>query len=388
MRVLLRFGLGKAAAADAPDRLRFLMAGGGTGGHVMPLIAVARELRRRGHDVFFIGTRGGIESKLVPSAGFPIEYITAGGLKRVGWRKAAAALWNLPWSVLCALRFIRRYKPAAAFSMGGYVSGPAAIAAWLLGKPVVLMEPNAMPGMANRWMARLAARALLNFEESRPHFPERKIVMTGLPVRSEFFHIPARRPGAKLTILVTGGSRGSRRLNEACRQSWPLFLDASLPVRWIHQTGGQDFPEISAEFAKSGVDGEVTPFLDNMPQSFLAADLVVSRSGAGAVAELAAAGKPSILVPFPYAADDHQLRNAEAMVRAGAAVLIQDRDLTGPTLFGAVKELASDPDRLVRMGEAARKFARRDAAALAAGILEQEAGWPQAVDSPAQSRNN
>lgn len=366
----------------------FLMAGGGTGGHVFPLIAVARELRRRGHDVFFIGTLGGIESRLVPAAGFPIEYVNAGGLKRVGWRQVITTLWNLPRSVMRALRFIRRYQAAAAFSTGGYVSGPATIAAWLLRKPVVLMEPNAMPGLANRWMGRLAARALLNFDESARFFKARKVVMTGLPVRSEFFQIPPRQAGAKMTVLVTGGSRGSHRLNGACRESWPLFLDAGLPVCWIHQTGGQDYPEISAAFAKSGAEGQVTAFLDNMPQAFLAADLVVCRSGAGAVAELAAAGKPSILIPFPYAADDHQLHNAEAMSRAGAARLIPDRELTGEALFQQIKDLAMDPAGLMRMGAAARELARPGADERAADILEQEAGCPSWVDSRARTRNN
>jgi UDP-N-acetylglucosamine--N-acetylmuramyl-(pentapeptide) pyrophosphoryl-undecaprenol N-acetylglucosamine transferase len=195
--------------------------------------------------------------------------------------------------------------------------------------------------------------------------------VTGLPVREEFFAIPPKPREAVLTVLLTGGSQGSRRLNEAARESWPLFAGGPLPVRFIHQTGPAAYPELAAAFAATGLEGELVPFLDDMPGAFARSDLVVCRSGAGAVAELAAAGKPAILVPFPYAADDHQLRNAEAFAAAGAARLVLDREMTGRRLFEEVMSLASEPGRLERMGQAARKLARPGAARRAADILEE-----------------
>jgi UDP-N-acetylglucosamine--N-acetylmuramyl-(pentapeptide) pyrophosphoryl-undecaprenol N-acetylglucosamine transferase len=197
--------------------------------------------------------------------------------------------------------------------------------------------------------------------------------MTGLPVREEFFTLPRKSPDSGFTILITGGSQGSRTLNRAARESWPLFRKAACPVRCILQTGKAEFETIRDEFAVSGLEGEVLPFIDDMPAAFAAADLIVCRAGAGAVAELAAAGKPSVLVPFPYAADDHQLHNAEAFERAGAARLVLDRDWTGAKLYAMFMSLAADRTELDRMGEAARRFAHPGAAARAAEILEEVA---------------
>ncbi|MCS7026002.1 MAG: undecaprenyldiphospho-muramoylpentapeptide beta-N-acetylglucosaminyltransferase [Bryobacteraceae bacterium] len=357
----------------ARPKLSFLMVGGGTAGHVIPAIAVARELRGRGHKPFFIGTREGLEAKLVPKENFPLEFIDIGGLKRVGWRQTLRTLIQLPVSTWKSIRYIRKYRPAAVFSMGGYVAGPATIAAWLLGLPIVLMEPNAVPGLVNRCIGWVAKRALLSFPEAARHFPASRVEVTGLPVRSDFFQIPTKKPGAKITVLVTGGSRGSQRLNQAAQQSWAEFRERRVPIRWIHQTGAQDFERIKQAFEAEGCEGLVVPFLENMPQAFAQADLVICRSGAGTVSELAAAGKPSILVPFPFAADDHQLRNAESMAKAGAARLILDKECTGAELFHHVQELVSEPGLLEAMGQAARKFARPQAARRAAQILEEEA---------------
>lgn len=352
----------------------FVLTGGGTGGHVIPAIAVARELQRRGHKLVFVGTREGMESKLVPKENFPIEFIEIGGLKRVGLRQTLRTLVQLPLAVMRSLRILQRHQPAAVFSMGGYVAGPATIAAWLLRRPVVLMEPNAMPGMVNRYMGRFTSRALLSFPEAKAFFPQDRVEMSGLPVRAEFFQIEPKPRSSKLTVLVTGGSRGSRRLNEAGKASWPLFQKQSFPIRWLHQTGSDDQAGMAQAFTESGSEGQVVAFVDNMPQAFAQSDLVVCRSGAGAVAELAAAGKPSILVPFPYAADQHQLRNAEAMSKAGAARLILDKECTGEELFHTIQTMANEPGLLERMGRAARGFAAPQAAQRAADILEQEAG--------------
>ncbi len=351
----------------------FLMAGGGTGGHIIPALAVARELRRRGHAVFFVGTARGLESKLVPHEGFPLELIEIGGLKRVGFRQRVETLMQLPISTMYARRLLRSRSVAAVFSMGGYVAGPPVLAALVRRVPVVVMEPNAVPGFTNRRISRYVRRALISFPETARYFPSGRTELTGLPVRDEFFSIPAKPRGERFTVLITGGSQGSRTLNQAARQSWPLFRAAARPVRIVHQSGPAAYDELSAAFAESGLDGEVLPFIPDMPTAFAEADLIVCRSGAGAVAELAAAGKPSILSPFPFAADQHQLRNAEAFARAGAARLVEDREMTGHKLFETVSQLAGDPNDLARMGASARLLAHPGAARRAAEVLEEVA---------------
>lgn len=358
------------------------MAGGGTGGHVIPALAVARELRSRGNEAVFIGTRQGLEAKLVPAEGFPIEWIEIGGLKRVGAVRAFRTMGQLPASVLQVRRLIEKYRPAATFSMGGYAAGPVVLAAWLRRLPVVVMEPNAVPGFTNRRIGRFVARALVSFPDTARFFPPGRSEETGLPVRSEFFSIPPKARQDVLTVLITGGSRGSRTLNRAARESWALFRQAGFKVRLIHQTGTEALAEIEREFKAGGLEGRVVPFVEDMAAAFAESDLVVCRSGAGAVAEVAAAGKPSILVPFPFAADDHQLRNAEAFQKAGAARLVPDREMTGQRLFDEVSQLASSAGVLERMGEAARRFAKPWAAQRAADILEELARHSKLRDGP------
>ena len=345
----------------------FVMAGGGTGGHVIPALAVARELRARGHTVRFIGTRRGLESKLPPAENFPIEWIEIGGLNRVGLRKTLQTLAELPWSIWTASRILDRAQPAAVFSTGGFVAGPVLLAALWKRIPVVVMEPNAVPGFTHRRLARFVARALVSFPETERWFPKGRTEVTGLPVREEFFSIPARLRGPALSIVITGGSQGSRALNQAIEESWPLW---KIPVRLVHQTGAGDAEKITARFRESKLQGEVKAFIDDMPGAFAAADLVICRSGMGTLSELAAAGKPSILIPLPTAADQHQLRNAEAFEKAGAARLIEQSQLTGARLVEEVSRLVEDPPALERMNAAARSFARPGAAKRAADALE------------------
>jgi len=351
----------------------FVMAGGGTGGHVMPALAVARELRQRGRQVVFVGTPQGLEARLAPAAGFPLECVRIGGLKRVGLSRRLRTLAQLPAATLSALRLLKRWRAAAVFSMGGYAAGPVVLAAWLARIPLVVLEPNAVPGLTNRWTGKVAARVLVNFEQSMQYFPKARTELCGVPVREEFFRIVPKRRSALFHLLITGGSQGSRTLNQAARQSWPLFRAANFPLRITLQTGPAAWPELAQEFAQSGLAGEVAPFIEDMPAAFAEADLVVCRAGAGAVAELAAAGKPALLVPFPYAADQHQLRNAETLARAGAALMVLDREMDGARLYREVAALAADPDRLERMSRAVRGFARRDAARQAAEALEAAA---------------
>lgn len=343
----------------------FVMAGGGTGGHVIPGIAVARELAAHGHQPLFIGTRSGMEARLVPAAGFPIEWIETGGLKGLGLLRRLRTLFELPTAILAARRILRRHRAAGVFSMGGYVAAPVVLAAALSGIPVLLMEPNAMPGLTNRRLARFARRALVSFPEAIPFFPTGRAELAGLPVRSEFFHLPDLPPASPPRVLITGGSRGSRTLNLAARA---LAQTADLPCTVTLQTGRDMHAEISA--AISNPLFEVVPFLEDMPGRFAQSDLLICRSGAGSVAELAAAGKPAILVPYPFAADDHQMANARAMERAGAARVVPDKEMDGPRMLREI-QVCLDNAHLATMSRAARSQAKPGAASRAASLLEE-----------------
>jgi UDP-N-acetylglucosamine--N-acetylmuramyl-(pentapeptide) pyrophosphoryl-undecaprenol N-acetylglucosamine transferase len=348
------------------------MAGGGTGGHVLPALAVARELRARGHQVSFVGVERGMEAKLVPAENFPIEWIEIGGLNRVGFRQTLATLGELPFSVWQAARMLDRIAPAAVFSTGGYVAGPVLLAALWKRIPIVVMEPNAIPGFTHRHLARFVTRALVSFPEAERWFPKGRTEVTGLPIREEFFAVPVRPRTSVVTILITGGSQGSRTLNRAAEESWPLWEKTK--VRVIHQTGSRMYAELAPKFNESGVPGEIAEFINDMPVAFAEADIVVSRAGMGAVSELAAAGKPAILVPLPGASDHHQLKNAQAFEKAGAARLVLDQEMTGARLVEEVTRLTSTPGLLEDMSAAARAFAKRGAAQRAADVLESLAG--------------
>jgi UDP-N-acetylglucosamine--N-acetylmuramyl-(pentapeptide) pyrophosphoryl-undecaprenol N-acetylglucosamine transferase len=351
--------------------MKFVMAGGGTGGHIIPALAVAEELRRRGHEPIFVGTRHGMEARLVPNAGFPIEWIEIGGLNRVGLEQRMRTLWQLPLSVLKVSSLFNRERVAGVFSMGGYVAGPVVLAALLRGIPVTVMEPNAIPGMTNRKLARFTAHALVNFEETVRFFPPGRAEVTGVPVRKDFFNVPAKTGDGRFTLLVTGGSQGSRTLNNAGLEAWELFARAGAPIEIIHQAGRGNAGSLLEAFHNSGLSGEVVEFIADMPAAFAKADLIVCRSGASTVSELAAAGRPSLLVPFPFAADDHQYHNAETMKKKGAAHLIVDREMTGERLFDEVTALMMDRAKLEAMGAAAKSMAKPFAAEKAADVLQE-----------------
>ncbi len=350
----------------------FVITGGGTGGHIFPALAVARVLRDRGHTLLFVGTKEGMESRLVPAAGFEIDFVRSGGLNRVGFRKQVQTAVQLPISIAAARGILRRFGARAVFSMGGYVAGPVMIAAVFLRIPLVVMEPNAVPGLANRRVAQRVYRALLGFESTRRWFPESKSEVTGLPVRPEFFAVEAKRQGT-FTVLITGGSRGARTLNRASRESWELFHRSGSPVRIVHQTGAAEHRALAEEFTRAGIEGEVVPFIENMAAAFTEADLVIARAGAGSVSEIAAAGMASLLIPLPFAADDHQRHNAEAFVARGAARMILDSEMNGERLFQEVESLRTNPAALEEMRTRVREFARPGAAERAADVMEEAA---------------
>lgn len=313
-----------------------------------------------------------MEAKLVPAADFPIEWIEIGGLNRVGFRQTLATLGELPFSIWQAARILDRVAPAAVFSTGGYVAGPVLLAAVWKRIPIVIMEPNAIPGFTHRHLARFVTRALVSFSAAERWFPNGRAEVTGLPIREEFFSAPPKPRGAVITVLITGGSQGSRTLNHAVEESWPLWEKNK--VRLIHQTGSRMYSELAPKFRESGMPGEISEFIADMPNAFAEADIVVSRAGMGAVSELAAAGKPSILVPLPGASDQHQLKNAQVFEKAGAARLVLDAEMTGVRLVEEVTRLTDTPGLLEEMSGAARAFAKPGAAQRAADVLESLIG--------------
>lgn len=352
--------------------MRAILAGGGTGGHVIPALAIAHELRSAQRaEVLFIGTARGIEMRLVPRAGYELKLVEVGALNQVSALRRARTLVELPLATFRAGRYISEFRPNVVIGVGGYASGPAMIAAAAMGVPTVAFEPNVVPGFANRHMAPALAAACVQFEETCRYF--RDCYVTGIPVRQEFFAVPPRRKDADITgesarrytaptLLIFGGSQGARRINEVVLDSLPA-LNAAVPgLQIIHQTGERDYQQASAEYLASGIRAEVAPFIDNMPDAFARADLLVCRSGASTVAEVMAAGKPAIFIPFPQAADDHQMRNAEALARMDAAVVIRQAELTSERLVRTVAELLSSPERLRQMGAAARLHAHPHAA--------------------------
>lgn len=350
----------------------FVISAGGTGGHVMPGLAVARELRRRGHEAIFVGTSRGMEARLAPQAGFPLHLLKVGALKQVSWLRRIQTLLELPRSFVEAWQMLKKFRPRAVFSMGGYSAGPVTLMARLKDIPVVVMEPNAMPGFTNRVIGPFVSRALLGFEQARKFFPAGRSEVTGIPIREEFFHLPPKVHQPPFTVLITGGSQGSHRLNTAAAEAAPLWAQAGWRDRilFLHQTGETEYNDVCSRYRAAGVQAEVARFIEDMPAALARADVVLCRAGASAVAELSAAGKASILVPFPFAADQHQLRNAQAMQAAGAARLIEDRDLTGRRLFEELRTMLDQPARLAEMETAARRLARPGAAQRAAEILE------------------
>ena len=354
--------------------MRVLIAAGGTGGHIYPGIAVAQEIMRRDakSEVRFVGTARGLETRLVPQAGFELSLIDSAGLKNVSAAARMKGLVILPKSFISARRLIGTFQPDVVVGAGGYVSGPVVLTAALLGRPTLVMESNALPGWTNRRLARFVKRAAVSFEQALPYF-RGKGVVTGNPVRREFFEIPRkqREPGV-LSLLIFGGSQGARAINEAMVAALPALKSLPVALRIKHQTGPADFEKVKAAYRAAGWDerAEVHSYLDNMMSDFAAADLVICRAGATTTAELIAAGKASIMIPFPYAADDHQRKNAEALEAAGAARMIVQQELTGDRLVKEISDLAQTPEELTRMEEASRHLARGDAAAAAVDLIE------------------
>ena len=368
------------------DEMRLLIAGGGTGGHLFPGVAVAEALRARDPEaaVLFVGTRRGIEARVLPELGWDLELIDISGIKTVGARGALRALVRVPGSIWQSRGIIRRFAPDMVIGVGGYASGPVVLAARLMGLPTAILEQNSVPGLTNKILGRVVRSVFLSFDESRRFFPARKAVMSGNPIRLDLLAAlegatagegagegaasgasdgDGESDGAPVPrVFVFGGSQGAVAVNELVTGAAAILASRGVRFSIVHQTGEADLEATRQRYAAAGVNAECRAFIRDMAAEYRAADLIVSRAGATTVAELGVVGRPAILVPYPYAADNHQEINAQELVRAGAAQLYRQADLTPERLADAMTGLLEDPDARRHMGSAMKAFGRPEAA--------------------------
>ena len=349
---------------------RILIAGGGTGGHLYPGIAVAAEAVKDGVEVLFAGTSQGIETQVVPMEGFNLKLIDAGRFKGMGVSQKIKTLLSIPVGVAQAAGVIREFRPDVVLGVGGYASFPAVLAAKLAGKPVILQEQNAAPGLANKWLGRIAGRICLGFQAGEKFFPAGKCVLTGNPIRRGLLGVKRedamRAMGLdedRFTLLVTGGSGGASSINRAVADALSGFSDMKDKIQFIHQTGQRDYEDVAAAYEKAGYAFRVMPYIYDMASAYACADLVICRSGALTIAEVTALGKPAVLIPYPFAADNHQEKNARELEAAGAARVVLDREATGERLADEIRKLLSAPEILIEMEERSMALGRPEAAA-------------------------
>ncbi|MBN1548632.1 MAG: undecaprenyldiphospho-muramoylpentapeptide beta-N-acetylglucosaminyltransferase, partial [Syntrophaceae bacterium] len=316
--------------------MNIIIAGGGTGGHLFPGIAVAEEIlkRDRNNRVLFVGTERGIEKRVLPGLGYDLALIDVAGIKGKGLAGTLAAMAKLPRSFLQSVGIIRSFRPDLVLGVGGYASGPAVLIAHLMGVKTAVAEQNAFPGITNRILSRFVDRIFLTFPDTEDRFPKKKSLYTGNPIRAAFLSELAAPPKKeqKFTLLIFGGSQGAHAINRAALAALDRLVEIKNNLHIIHQTGTADFEEVSSTYRGRGFDAEVHTFIMDMPRVYGRANLLVCRAGATSIAELTASGRAAILIPYPYAANDHQTKNAEVLVRAGAAEMILERDLTGERL--------------------------------------------------------
>lgn len=346
--------------------MRMVIAGGGTGGHLFPGIALAEEVvtRHPANEVLFVGTRRGLEARVVPQAGYPLEFVEVTGVKGKGLGGLVAGLLRVPRAILQSIRILRRVKPDVVVGVGGYASFPVVLAAFLLGIPTAIQEQNAFPGLTNRLLGVVARAVFVAFDEAAAHFPARKTHNVGNPTRKALFENflrPQTRHDA-FRVLVFGGSQGARAINGGATEAFARLSDLEGRLEILHQTGAADEEATRAAYESAGLSAEVLPFIDDMSTAYAWSDLVVCRAGATTVAELTVCKKASILIPFPFAANDHQTLNARALAERGAARTIPQSELTGERLAGEIRALAEDPEARRKMERAAGLLGRPEAA--------------------------
>jgi UDP-N-acetylglucosamine--N-acetylmuramyl-(pentapeptide) pyrophosphoryl-undecaprenol N-acetylglucosamine transferase len=359
--------------------VRVIIAGGGTGGHLFPGLAVAEELRARGHEVRFVGTEKGIEARAVPAAGYALDLIDIAGIKRRGFKAAMSGLWRVPKAMNQSRRILKRERPDVVVGVGGYASGPMVLAAALSGRPTAILEQNSVPGFTNRTLGRFTKTVFGAFETARGSFPHEKYRLVGNPVRKRVRDILAATGSADGDgVLVVGGSQGAHAVNELVCDAMKILHAIGHAPRLLHQTGQADRADLARRYGEAGIDADVRAFIDDMGAAYRSAALVIARAGASTLAELTLIGKPVILIPLPTAADDHQTVNAQELADAGAALLLPQRQTSPAQLAETMRRLLEDPAERARMATAARRFGRPTAHADIADALESLAHVPQA----------
>jgi UDP-N-acetylglucosamine--N-acetylmuramyl-(pentapeptide) pyrophosphoryl-undecaprenol N-acetylglucosamine transferase len=346
--------------------MRIVIVGGGTGGHLYPGIAVAQELKRwdpRAR-IMFIGSRGGLEREIVAREGYRYFELASTGLARRKLQEQFASLWHLLWGFGQAVRVLRRVQPQVILGLGSYVSAPVMLAAAVLGMPRLLHEQNVLPGMTNRLLGHIVNRVAVSFAESSGHFPRGKAVVTGNPVRPAIWDVRRRRhePNGRFHLLVFGGSQGAHHLNVALLEALPLLSDMWESLGLVHQTGEHDYPTVQKTHDEGAFPGVVHAYIQDMATEYSTADLVICRAGATTIAELTATGRPAILVPFPHAANNHQVHNARTMAAAGAAEMILDHMLSGSLLAERIRYYLLHPNDVEDMAARCLTLGKPDAA--------------------------
>ncbi len=342
-----------------------IVGGGGTGGHLFPGLAVAWEISRRcaRAQVLFVTGRRRMESEILQRAGFQQASIAVEGLKGRGWKKGAMVLVKLPYSLFQSLGIIRAFRPDLVLGVGGYSAGPLCLAARIKGLPTAIHEQNSFPGLTNRLLCRIAHRVFISFEESRKHFPGGSLILTGNPVRRELLEEAAQvKKNEEFTVLVTGGSQGARAVNQAFTAALGLLKKMGREPGVIHQTGANDYERVAEIYRREELKGQVSSFIEDMAEAYGRVDMVIGRAGATTVSELAALGKPAVLIPYPYAANNHQVTNAAMLVQAGGAEMLLEENLTGSALADLLLKYMDDRTALEEMGARSKAVGRPDAA--------------------------
>jgi|Deesub1362B_J571_1020462.scaffolds.fasta_scaffold00152_39 UDP-N-acetylglucosamine--N-acetylmuramyl-(pentapeptide) pyrophosphoryl-undecaprenol N-acetylglucosamine transferase len=377
---------------------RVVVAGGGTGGHLYPALALIEELKERYPqiEVSFMGSDRGIESRVIPKEGYPLRIIDVEGFVGKPFFKKLRALWKLTKSIKQSYRYLQELQPQIVIGSGGYVSFPPVLSAWLLKIPTLIMEQDTMPGVANRVLGKIANAVCVSNQDAIKYFPRHKTYLTGSPVRKKILK-GSKKSALKIfslreglfTVFVFGGSSGAHSINTAMVEALQWLLDLKDNIQFLHQTGSDDYEFVRDAYRSYGFYGTVTPFIYQMPEAYAVADLVICRAGASTISELCATGKPSILIPYPYATSSHQLRNALRLEAIGASVVIQDRELSGERLAGEIKKLILDEDRRADMRHRALASAKVDATErivdLVVSILKN-APEQQTVETPLQQK--
>jgi UDP-N-acetylglucosamine--N-acetylmuramyl-(pentapeptide) pyrophosphoryl-undecaprenol N-acetylglucosamine transferase len=357
------------------SQLRIIIAGGGTGGHLFPAVAIAKEIVKRyeAADIRFVTGRRKMESDILTRLGFHHQSIHVEGIKGRGWKKGFMVLIKLPYSILQSISILKRFSPHFVIGVGGYSSGPVCLAARLMGIPTGIHEQNSFPGLTNRLLCRIVDKVFVSFEESRQHFPRGTLYLTGNPVREELLAretVPSLKGEQDFTILVVGGSLGALAINRAFVAALEILREKGKDPVVIHQSGETDYTHVVEAYEQRGLKGNIMPFIEDMAEAYQQADLVVSRAGATTVSELAALGKPAILIPYPFATNSHQETNALMLVRVGGAKMLLEQELSGESLAALLMKYMEERSLLEEMGKKAAKVGRPDAAKVIVDHLE------------------